>query len=180
MTDKKSFTYASAGVDIDRADAAKSKIKSLIESTFNKNVVGGFGHFGGCYSGKFEGFNDPITVSSSDGVGTKIKIACMMKKYDTIGIDITHHCVNDIAVMGAQPQFFLDYIGMGKLDPGAVEEIIKGLAAGCINAKMALIAGETAEMPDLYSEGEFDLAGFIVGVVDLDKIIDGSRIEAGA
>ncbi|MBD3216869.1 MAG: phosphoribosylformylglycinamidine cyclo-ligase [candidate division Zixibacteria bacterium] len=179
MSKKKSFTYASAGVDIDKADAAKSKIKSLIESTFNDKVVGGFGHFGGCYSGKFKGFDDPITVSSSDGVGTKIKIACMMKKYDSVGIDIVHHCVNDIAVMGAHPQFFLDYIGIGKLEPGTIEEILKGLVAGCKNANMALIAGETAEMPDLYRPGEFDLAGFIVGVVDRSKIIDGSKIEAG-
>jgi phosphoribosylformylglycinamidine cyclo-ligase len=179
MSNKKSFTYASAGVDIDKADAAKSKIKALIESTFNKNVVGGFGHFGGCYSGKFEGFDDPITVSSSDSVGTKIKIACMMKKYDTVGIDIVHHCVNDIAVMGAQPQFFLDYIGIGKLEPGTIEEIIKGLVIGCKNAGTALIAGETAEMPDIYNPGEFDLAGFIVGVVDRNKIIEGSKIESG-
>lgn len=179
MTEKKSFTYAGAGVDIDRADEAKSRIKNLIESTYNKNVIGGFGHFGGCYSGKFEGYKNPITVSSSDGVGTKIKIACMMNKYDTVGIDLVHHCVNDIAVMGADPQFFLDYIGAGKLEPRIIEEILKGLVTGCNNAGTALIGGETAEMPDLYSEGEFDLAGFIVGVVDREKIVDGSKIKPG-
>ena len=179
MTDKKSFTYAGAGVDIDRADQAKSRIKKLIESTYNDKVIGGFGQFGGCFSGKFEGYQDPITVSSSDGVGTKIKIAIMMQKYDTVGIDIVHHCVDDIAVMGAEPQFFLDYIGMGKLDPGIVEDIVSGLAVGCKNSGMALIAGETAEMPDIYSPGEFDLAGFIVGVVDRAKILDGSATKAG-
>jgi phosphoribosylformylglycinamidine cyclo-ligase len=179
MTEKKSFTYSSAGVDIDRADEAKGRIKKLIETTYNKNVIGGFGHFGGCFSGRFEDYDDPITVSSSDSVGTKIKIACLMKKYDTVGIDIVHHCVNDIAVMGAEPQFFLDYIGIGKLEPGIVEDILKGLVEGCKNAGTALIGGETAEMPDIYNEGEFDLAGFIVGVVDRQKIIDGSRIKQG-
>lgn len=179
MTDKKSLTYAGAGVDIERADQAKGRIKKLIESTYNDKVIGGFGQFGGCYSGKFEGYSDPITVSSSDGVGTKIKIAIMMKKYDTVGIDIVHHCVNDIAVMGAEPLFFLDYIGMGRLEPGIVEDIVGGLAYGCKNAGMALIAGETAEMPDIYSPGEFDLAGFIVGVVDRPKILDGSTTQEG-
>jgi len=179
MTEKKSLTYAEAGVDIDRADQAKGRIKKLIESTFNDKVVGGFGQFGGCFSGKFEGYDDPITVSSSDGVGTKIKIAIMMKKYDTVGIDIVHHSVNDIAVMGAEPQFFLDYLGLGKLEPGVVEEVVSGLVAGCKNAGMALIAGETAELPDIYHEGEFDLAGFIVGVVDRAKILDGSTSREG-
>jgi phosphoribosylformylglycinamidine cyclo-ligase len=179
MTERKSFTYSDAGVDLERGDEATRRIKTQIESTFTKNVVGGFGHFGGCFSGKFEGFEDPITVSSSDGVGTKIKIACLMKKYDTVGIDIVHHCVNDIAVMGAEPQFFLDYIGIGRLEPGTIEEIIKGLVIGCRNAGIALIGGETAEMPDIYQAGEFDLAGFIVGVVDRNKIVDGSGIEEG-
>ncbi len=179
MTDKKSFTYAEAGVDIGRADEAKKRIKSLIESTYTRGVVGGFGHFGGCFSGNFEGYKEPILVSSSDGVGTKIKIACMMKVYDTVGIDIVHHCVNDIAVMGAEPLFFLDYIGLGRLEPEVVRDIIAGLVTGCKNADTALIAGETAEMPDVYAPGDFDLAGFIVGVVDKDKIVDGSTIEEG-
>lgn len=179
MTEKKSLTYAEAGVDIERADQAKGRIKALIESTYTDKVVGGFGQFGGCFSGKFEGYDDPITVSSADGVGTKIKIAIMMKKYDTVGLDIVHHSVNDIAVMGAQPQFFLDYLGLGRLEAGIVEEVVGGLADGCKNAGIALIAGETAEMPDIYSEGEFDLAGFIVGVVERAKIIDGSKITDG-
>jgi len=179
MTGKKSFTYAQAGVDIGRGDEAKKRIKALVESTYNDQVVGGYGHFGGCFSGRFEGISDPVTVSSCDSVGTKIKIACMMSKHDTIGIDIVHHCVNDIAVMGARPLFFLDYIGIAKSDPSIVEQIIKGLAHGCQNAGTALIAGEIAEMPEIYNQGEYDLAGFIVGVVEKSKILDGSRIKAG-
>ena len=179
MNEKKHLTYAEAGVDIERGDEATRKIKKLIESTYNARVIGGFGHFGGCFSGRFEGIEEPVLVSSADGVGTKIKIACMLKKYDTVGLDIVHHCVNDIAVMGAQPLYFLDYIGLGRLEPGTVEEIVGGLAAGCRNAGTALIAGETAEMPDIYNEGEFDLAGFIVGLVDRKKIIDGANIVTG-
>lgn len=179
MNEKRHLTYAEAGVDIERGDEATRKIKKLIESTYNAKVIGGFGHFGGCFSGRFEGFEEPVLVSSADGVGTKIKIACMLKKYDTVGLDIVHHCVNDIAVMGAHPLYFLDYIGLGRLEPGTVEDIVRGLATGCRNAGTALIAGETAEMPDIYNEGEFDLAGFIVGLVDRKKIIDGSNIIEG-
>lgn len=179
MTEKKSFTYADAGVDIKRGDEAKKRIKSLVESTYTDKVIGGYGHFGGCFSGRFEGIENPVTVSSCDSVGTKIKVACFMHKHDTVGIDIVHHCANDIAVMGAQPLFFLDYLGIGKSEPDMVEQIIGGLAVGCKNAKTALIAGEIAEMPEIYHEGEYDLAGFIVGVVDKNKILDGSRIKPG-
>jgi len=179
MTEKKSISYSDAGVDLGRGDRAKARIKALVESTFTEGVAAGFGHFGACFSGRFDGFDDPVMVSSTDSVGTKVKIACLMKKYDTVGLDIVNHCINDIAVMGAEPKFFLDYIGIGRLEPATVEKIIEGLAKACRNAGVALIGGEMAELPDLYQAGEFDLVGFIVGVVERRLMLDGSAIREG-
>jgi len=177
MTD--SLTYADAGVDIDKANALVNKIKEIAEQTPRTGVIGGIGGFGGLFSLNIAGMEKPVLVSSTDGVGTKLKIAFMMGKHDTVGIDLVAMCVNDIAVQGAKPLFFLDYLSTGKLKTDAVTEIIKGVAEGCRQAVCALIGGETAEMPGFYKDNEYDLAGFAVGIVDNSKIIDGSEIRAG-
>ncbi|MBU1163679.1 MAG: phosphoribosylformylglycinamidine cyclo-ligase [Proteobacteria bacterium] len=177
MTD--SLTYADAGVDIDKANALVNKIKEIAKQTPRTGVMGEIGGFGGLFSLNITGMEKPVLVSSTDGVGTKLKIAFMMGKHDTVGIDLVAMCVNDIVVQGAKPLFFLDYLATGKLETDTVTEIIKGIAEGCRQAVCALIGGETAEMPGFYRDNEYDLAGFVVGIVDNSKIVDGSEIHVG-
>ncbi|WP_373501556.1 phosphoribosylformylglycinamidine cyclo-ligase [Desulfococcus sp.] len=173
------LTYADAGVDIDKANRLVEKIKDIARRTPRHGVMGEIGGFGGLFSLNVDGYEKPVLVSSTDGVGTKLKIAFLTNVHDTIGIDLVAMCVNDIAVQGAKPLFFLDYVSMGELDEGVVPEIIKGIGEGCRIANCALIGGETAEMPGLYKPGEYDLAGFSVGLVDNSKIIDGTEIRMG-
>ena len=173
------ITYAGAGVDIERADRAKRRIRLLAQKTFDRNVLGGIGGFGALYSlGKLGG-KSPVLVSSADGVGTKLKIAFAMNHHRSVAADLVNHCVNDIAVQGAKPLFFLDYFACGRLDPAVLEQVIAGLAEACRANHCALIGGETAEMPGFYPDGEYDLAGFIVGVVERNRLLDGSRIQEG-
>jgi len=174
------LTYAAAGVSIDTWNNVKGRIGELVSSTYNSHVSGKFGQFGGMFDiSHLKGMDAPILVSSTDSVGTKVKVAFDSKVYNTVGMDIVNHCVGDILVMGAKPLFFLDYIGIGKLVPAVAEQIVEGLARACKASDCVLIGGETAEMPDIYGEGEFDLVGTIVGVVDKSKIIDGESIQAG-
>jgi phosphoribosylformylglycinamidine cyclo-ligase len=175
----KSVTYADAGVDISSGDRAKERIKFLAQKTFNRNVLGGIGGFGALFRLDLQKFKTPILVSSADGVGTKLKIAFQLDMHQTVGQDLVNHCVNDIAVQGATPLFFLDYLASGKLDPEVTEDVISGLAEGCKANGCALIGGETAQMPGFYADGEYDLAGFIVGAVDRDKMITGQDIKPG-
>jgi phosphoribosylformylglycinamidine cyclo-ligase len=172
----RALRYGSAGVDIDASNAAKSRIKSLVESTFTSGVVGGFGGFGGMFRIPTD-VDRPILVSSADGVGTKIKVAIEANRHDTIGRDLVNHCVNDILAQGALPLFFLDYIAFGKLDPAVVEAVVKGVAGGCRDNGCALIGGETAEMPGLYTPPDYDLAGFIVGYVGENRILGAHRVR---
>jgi phosphoribosylformylglycinamidine cyclo-ligase len=171
-------TYKESGVDIDAADFAKKRIKSLAKSTFTPEVLSEIGKFGGFFALPRK-YKDPVLVSSVDSVGTKLKVAFMMNKNDTVGEDIVNHCVNDILVHGAKPLFFLDYIGTGKLSPKVVQDIIKGLARACKRNRCALIGGEMAELPGFYKENEYDLIGTIVGVVEKKRIIDGGEIDPG-
>ena len=166
--------YGSAGVDLDASNAAKNRIKKLVESTFTSGVLGGFGGFGGMFRIP-PGLEKPILVSSADGVGTKIKVAIEANRHDTVGRDLVNHCVNDILVQGALPLFFLDYVAFGKLDPAVVEAVVAGVAAGCRENGCALIGGETAEMPGLYVPPDYDLAGFIVGYVEENRILGPHR-----
>ncbi|HYU52055.1 MAG TPA: phosphoribosylformylglycinamidine cyclo-ligase [Gemmatimonadaceae bacterium] len=168
--------YGSAGVDIDASNAAKNRIKKLVESTFSGAVVGEFGGFGGMFRLPPH-LTKPILVSSADGVGTKIKVAIEADRHDTIGRDLVNHCVNDILVQGALPLFFLDYVAFGKLDPVIVEDVVAGVAAGCRENGCALIGGETAEMPDLYTAPDYDLAGFIVGYVEEHRILGRHKVQ---
>ena len=172
-------TYKSAGVDIEAGEKTVDKIKGYAKSTFNKSVLTDIGMFGAFYEPDFTGIANPVLVSSVDGVGTKLKIAIEMDKHDTIGQDLVNHCVNDIAVCGAKPLFFLDYYATGKLNPEKAAEVIKGFSIACKENDCALIGGETAEMPGLYDEKDYDVSGTIVGVVDKLKIIDGKRIQRG-
>jgi phosphoribosylformylglycinamidine cyclo-ligase len=172
-------TYADAGVDIDRANRTKKRIKYLAHKTFTRGVLSEIGGFGGLFSIDREKYLDPVLVSSVDGVGTKLKIAFEMKVHHTIGADLVNHCVNDIAVQGAAPLFFMDYLATGKLDPEVAEKVIEGLADACKHNGCALIGGETAEMPGFYPDGEYDLAGFIVGVVERERIITGKAVQPG-
>ncbi len=174
-----SFTYKQAGVDIGAASALKRKIVPLVRSTFSPEVLQDIGLFGGMYRFDSARFQEPVLVSSVDGVGTKLKIAFATGRHNTVGIDLVSHCVNDILMQGAEPLFFLDYLAMGKLDVAVAEQVVAGLAEGCRGAGCSLIGGETAEMPDFYGPGEYDLAGTIIGVVDRQRIIDGSAIEEG-
>lgn len=174
----RAITYRDAGVDRDAARDAKFRILDLIKSTTTGNVVANPGGFGGLCRIP-EGLREPLLVSSADGVGTKLKVAMLSGRHDTIGHDLVNHCVNDILVEGARPLFFLDYIGMGALEPGVVEQIVAGVAAGCLENGCALSGGETAEMPDFYAPGEYDLAGFIVGVVEDKKRIGKHRVQRG-
>ncbi len=173
------MTYADAGVDISVGDRAKQRIKYLAQRTFNRSVIGDIGGFGGLFKLDTAKWKDPVLVSSADGVGTKLKLAFALKVHNTVGADLVNHCVNDIAVQGATPLFFLDYLAAGRLDPEVTEKIVSGLADACRANGCALIGGETAQMPGFYVEGEYDLAGFIVGVVDRDKLITGEKIKVG-
>lgn len=174
-----SSTYAGSGVDIDKANKLVDRIKDIAKSTPRSGVMGEIGGFGGLFSLNLSNVSNPVLVSATDGVGTKLKVAFMMDKHDTIGIDLVAMCVNDIIVQGAKPLFFLDYLAMGALNNDVAEKIILGIAKGCNEAGCALIGGETAEMPGMYHDGEYDLSGFSVGIVDNDKIIDGSYIRNG-
>ena len=174
-----SVTYADAGVDITRGDRAKDRIKYLAQKTFTRNVLGGIGGFGALFRLDLQKFKSPILVSSADGVGTKLKVAFEMGLHSSVGADLVNHCVNDIAVQGATPLFFLDYFASGKLDPEVTETVVGGLAEACKANGCALIGGETAQMPGFYAEGEYDLAGFIVGAVDRDKLVTGADIKPG-
>ncbi len=171
--------YKSAGVNIQAGDETISRIKEHAKSTFNRNVLTGIGHFGAFFEFDKNDYKNPVLVSSVDGVGTKLKVAFMMDKHDTIGQDLVNHCVNDIAVCGAKPLYFMDYLAFGKLYPEKAEQIIKGFSIACKENGVALIGGETAEMPGLYAEDEYDVSGTIVGVVEKEEIIDGSRVERG-
>jgi phosphoribosylformylglycinamidine cyclo-ligase len=173
------LSYRDAGVNIDAADEALRKIKDMVRRTFDDNVLCDIGSFGAMYSFDTSQMEQPVLVSSVDSVGTKLKLAFMTGKHDTVGIDIVSHCVNDILVQGAKPLFFLDYLGIGVVDPDIVVQIVQGLTAGCRYAGCALIGGEIAELRDMYGPDEYDLAGTIVGVVDRGKIVDGSGIQEG-
>lgn len=176
---KANLTYKEAGVDIDAGDSSVKKISKLAKLTFNQNVLRDIGLFGAFYRLNTAGMKAPVLVSSVDGVGTKLKIAFMTGIHNTVGEDLVNHCVNDLMTSGAEPLFFLDYLALATLDPDVVEQIVEGMARGCINAKCALIGGETAEMPDFYNAGEYDISGMIVGIIDAEKIIDGSKINEG-
>ncbi len=176
---KESLTYKDAGVDIHEGEKAVELMKSHVQKTFNKNVLTGLGGFGGLFQLDVKEMEEPVLVSGTDGVGTKLKIAFLTDKHDTVGQDCVAMCVNDIICQGAKPLFFLDYVATGKLKAEKVADIVKGIADGCVLAESALVGGETAEMPDFYEEGEYDMAGFSVGVVDKSKIIDGSKVKTG-
>ena len=173
------ITYADAGVDLNRANRTKQRIKYLAHKTFTRGVLSEIGGFGGLFAVDKAKYHDPVLVSSVDGVGTKLKIAFEMGLHSTVGADLVNHCVNDIAVQGAAPLFFMDYLAAGKLDPVVAEQVVEGIADACKHNGCALIGGETAEMPGFYPPGEYDLAGFIVGVVEREKIITGKTVEIG-
>ena len=172
-------TYSDAGVDIDAANQATARIKEFASQTFNERTLSEIGSFGGMFDGAFPQLEHPVLVASADGVGTKLKIAFLTGIHDTVGRDLVNHCVNDILVQGARPLFFMDYIATGKLSPEVIAQIVKGIADGCRANGAVLLGGETAEMPGFYRDGEYDVAGFIVGVVDRQKVIDGTRITSG-
>ena len=172
-------TYRDAGVDIEAGDEFVSRIASKVRSTFRPEVIGGLGGFGGLFRFPSDKYKEPVLVSGTDGVGTKLKLAVLADRHDTIGIDLVAMCVNDICASGAEPLFFLDYLATGRLEVSKAEAIVSGIVTGCREAGCALIGGETAEMPSSYPDGEYDLAGFAVGVVERANIIDGSRIEVG-
>jgi phosphoribosylformylglycinamidine cyclo-ligase len=176
---KRSLTYRDSGVDIDRANEATERIKELARSTFNDSVVSEIGAFAGLYRPDLGNMQTPLLVSSADGVGTKLKVAFLTGIHNTVGIDLVAHCTNDILVQRAFPLFFLDYIGVGKLKPEVIEQIVEGLAKGCSESNCALLGGETAEMPDFYQAGEYDLAGFIVGLTDELKIRESGPVKEG-
>jgi len=176
---KKQKAYACAGVDVDLGNRLKRRIQQLVSQTHGPQVLGKIGGFGGLFRVQFPGMRAPVLVASIDGVGTKLKIAFALDRHDTIGADLVNHCANDIAVLGARPLFFLDYIGCGKLEPRVFDQLIRGFSRACRAADCALIGGETAQMPGMYRNGEYDLAGCMVGVVDRAKIIDGSKIKPG-
>ena len=178
MSESKS-AYADAGVDIDAQDKALAKIKKLVGSTATDGVLSDLGSFGGLFRLPLEGMEEPVLVSSADGVGTKLMVARLAGDFSTVGQDLVNHCVNDILVQGAKPLFFLDYIATGRLEPGVLASVVEGIARGCRETGCALLGGETAEMPGFYAEGEYDVAGFIVGIVDREKILDGSRVRHG-
>jgi phosphoribosylformylglycinamidine cyclo-ligase len=176
---KRKKAYARAGVDVDLANRLKRGIQSLVRQTHSPQVLGKVGGFGGLFLARFPGMREPALVASIDGVGTKLKIAFAMAKHDTIGVDLVNHCVNDIAVLGARPLFFLDYLGCERLEPRVFQQLLRGLSRACRSAGCALLGGETAQMPGMYRKGEYDLAGCIVGIVERNKIIDGRKIRPG-
>ena len=173
------ITYKDAGVDVERGYEAVRRMKAHVQKTFDENVLGGLGSFGGFYSIENEKLEKPVLVAGTDGVGTKLKLAFILDKHDTVGIDCVAMCVNDVVCQGARPLLFLDYLATGHLNPQKVEQIVAGVANGCQQAGCALIGGETAEMPGFYPEGEYDLAGFTVGIVDREKSISGDAVRAG-
>jgi len=172
------ITYKDAGVDIDKKMAAIKRVRGLARNTYTPGVLSDIGSFGGMFACDF-GLKEPVLVSSADGVGTKLKIAMMVNRHNTVGGDLVNHCINDILVQGAKPLFFMDYFATGKLDPDVVVSVVEGVANACKDAGIALLGGETAEMPGFYADGDYDLAGFIVGVVDRSKILDGKSIQHG-
>ncbi|MDD5644522.1 MAG: phosphoribosylformylglycinamidine cyclo-ligase [bacterium] len=173
------MTYKDAGVDIDLSTQTVERIKEIAKKTHKHGIISGIGGFGGLYELPKNKYKEPVIVSSVDGVGTKLKVAVMAGKHDTVGMDIVNHCVNDIVVQGARPLFFMDYVGMGKLDKNVFNQIIDGIVKACDESDCVLLGGETAEMPGLYREGEYDLVGCITGIVDKKKIIDGRNIKPG-
>lgn len=177
--EKKAWTYQDAGVDIDAGNTAVELMKRHVQSTYRPEVLGDIGGFGGLFALNTRDYREPVLVSGTDGVGTKLRLAFMLAKHDTIGVDAVAMCVNDILVQGAEPLFFLDYLAVGKLEPKQVAEVVKGVAEGCRQAGCALIGGETAEMAGFYPAGEYDIAGFAVGVVDRPRIITGASIKPG-
>ena len=177
MASEQPVSYKDAGVDIDEADRAVARIKTLAGETMGRGVLAGIGSFGAGF--ELTGYKKPVLVSSADGVGTKLKVAFMTGRHTTVGEDLVNHCVNDIAVQGAVPLFFLDYFAVGKLDANVAADVVEGIARGCKNNKCALIGGETAEMPGMYEAGEYDLAGFIVGAVEKKELLTGRKIKAG-
>jgi phosphoribosylformylglycinamidine cyclo-ligase len=178
VSDDRPLDYAAAGVDIDRSDDVKQRIRAIVESTFTAGARGAFGGFGGMFRIP-AGFQRPVLVSSADGVGTKLRVAIEANRHDTVGHDLVNHCVNDILVQGAVPLFFLDYFAAGTLDPAVVEDVVRGVAAGCRENGCSLVGGETAEMPGIYTPPDYDLAGFIVGCVEEDAILGADRVENG-
>jgi phosphoribosylformylglycinamidine cyclo-ligase len=176
---KKKKAYARAGVDVDLGNKLKRGIQSLVRQTHGPQVLNKIGGFGGLFRANFPGMREPVLVASIDGVGTKLKIAFALNKHDTVGADLVNHCVNDIAVLGARPIFFLDYIGCGKLESRVFQQLLRGFSRACRSAGCALLGGETAQMPGMYRKGEYDLAGCIIGVVDRGHIIDGKKIRPG-
>ena len=179
MTTDRSFTYKESGVNIDAASEATERISKLARKTFTPGVLSEIGGFGGLFDARFPNMSEPLLVSSSDGVGTKLKAAFMTGRHDTVGADLVNHCVNDIGVQGARPLFFMDYVATGRLEPDVIVSVVEGIATACADAGCALLGGETAEMPGFYKDGEYDVAGFIVGVVDRSRIIDGKSIQSG-
>jgi phosphoribosylformylglycinamidine cyclo-ligase len=178
MPEPDGLSYRDAGVDLEAADRAKSALKALVARTRDKHTLSEMGLFGGLYALP-AGVEDPVLVASADGVGTKLKLAFLSGKHDTVGQDLVNHCVNDILVQGAKPLFFLDYLATGQLEEGVVTEVVRGVAEACLQNGCSLLGGETAEMPDFYAPGEYDLAGFIVGVVGRSQVLDGSRVRPG-
>ncbi len=172
-------TYRDAGVDIDAQDRALARIKAMVRATYTDGVLSDQGSFGGMFKVPLAGLEEPVLVASADGVGTKLRVAFLAGRHGTVGRDLVHHCVNDILVQGARPLFFLDYLATGRLDPEVAATVIGGVAAACSDHGLALLGGETAEMPGFYADGEYDLAGFIVGVVDRGRILDSSAVGAG-
>ena len=179
MSSDRAKAYTQAGVDIEAGNSLVSRIKGMVQSTQTRGVISDIGGFGGLFRPDLNGMTEPVLVSSTDGVGTKLKVAFACNKHDTVGIDLVAMSVNDILVQGANPMFFLDYFATGKLDVEIAQTVIGGVAEGCRQAGCALLGGETAEMPDMYADGEYDLAGFCVGIVDNAKLIDGSGIQVG-
>jgi len=178
-TKNRKKAYARAGVDVDLGNLVKRRIQSRVKSTHGPEVLGKIGGFGGLFAPNFSGMREPVLVASVDSVGTKLKVAFAMNRHDTVGADMVNHCVNDIAVLGARPLFFLDYIGAERLEPRVFDQLLSGFTKACRAAGCALIGGETAQLPDMYRKGEYDLAGCVVGVVDRANMIDGSRIKPG-
>ena len=176
---EKNITYKDAGVDIDAADEFIDSVKRIVKPTFRPEVLTGIGGFGSQFALNMQKYKEPVLVASTDGVGTKLRLAFMMNRHDTIGIDLVAMCVNDIIVQGAEPLFMLDYVATGKIDKAALVDVVRGIAQGCQESGCSLVGGETAEMPSFYAGGEYDLAGFVVGAVEREKIIDGSLVGVG-
>jgi len=173
------LTYRDAGVDIDSAERSKRRIRDVVRTTFGPEVLSDIGLFGGLFRPDLREYEDPVLVASTDGVGTKLKVAFLLDRHDTVGVDLVHHCADDIVVQGARPLFFLDYLAMGKHREEVAVAVVEGVARGCRNVGCALLGGEMAELPEFYRPGEYDLAGTIVGVVDRGRILDGSRVKSG-